>query len=115
MCQKLIIVVKNPTTEKTLEGSSKKKQRKNKEKGEGKEKGKGKGKDKGKSKGKKQKKKKKVKLGEIEFDWGKNMQNGKEFHTNKPKMRDFLGINYIMSIKNLPTIKKLLGMWAVHW
>ena len=72
-------------------------------------------KEKAREKSKKAKKKKKVKLGEIEFDWGKNMQNGKEFHTNKPKMRDFLGINYIMSIKNLPTIKKLLGMWAVHW
>ena len=32
-------------------------------------------------------------------------QNGREFHTNKQEMRAFLGINYIMSINKLPTIK----------
>ena len=32
-------------------------------------------------------------------------QNGREFHTNKQEMRTFLGLNYIMSINKLPTIK----------
>ena len=33
------------------------------------------------------------------------LQNGREFHTNKQEMRSFLGINYIMSVNKLPTIK----------
>ena len=32
-------------------------------------------------------------------------QNGREFHTNKQDVRAFLGINFIMSINKLPTVK----------
>ena len=32
-------------------------------------------------------------------------QSGREFHTNKQEMRAFLGINYIMFINKLPSIK----------
>ena len=32
-------------------------------------------------------------------------QNNSEFHTNEQEMRAFFGINYIMSINKLPTIK----------
>ena len=35
-------------------------------------------------------------------------QNDREFHINKQKMRQFLEINYMMSINNLPTIKSYL-------
>ena len=32
-------------------------------------------------------------------------QKGREFQTNEQEMRAFLGINYVMSINKLPTIK----------
>ena len=32
-------------------------------------------------------------------------RNGREFHTNKQKVKAFLGIDHVMSIGKLPTIK----------
>ena len=37
-----------------------------------------------------------------------DQQNGRKFHTKEQEMTVFLGINYIMSINKLPTIK---GYW----
>ena len=40
------------------------------------------------------------------------LQNGREFHTNEQEMRVCLGINYIMSINKLPTMK---SYWECTW
>ena len=39
--------------------------------------------------------------------------DGRKFDTNEQEMKALLGINCIMSINKLPTIKRLYGL--IHW